>query len=105
MDGNKMLPEELVIALRRMAAETGSLPCLGCGHEHSCGAHGCAILKAAANVIEAAVRDLTRLGDCEVCAYMKPCGVDTLPCLDCKTGESFVWRGMERSESRKTLPD
>ena len=54
MDGNKMLPEELVIALRRMAAETGGLPCLGCGYEHGCGVHGCVILKTAAEMLEEA---------------------------------------------------
>ena len=32
--------------------ETGSLSCLGCGHEHSCNVHGCAILREAADLIE-----------------------------------------------------
>ena len=35
-----------------MAINTGSLACLGCGHEHSCGIHGCAIMRAAADRIE-----------------------------------------------------
>lgn len=39
--------EELLRALRRMAPETGSLHCLGCGHEHSCSVHGCAVVNAA----------------------------------------------------------
>ena len=39
--------EELLRALRRMAPETGSLHCLGCGHEHSCSTHGCAVVNAA----------------------------------------------------------
>lgn len=43
---------ELVLALRRMAPETGSLNCLGCGYEHSCSIYGCAVLNAAAAVIE-----------------------------------------------------
>lgn len=36
---------ELIAALRRLKVETGSLVCLGCGYEHNCGIHGCAILK------------------------------------------------------------
>lgn len=38
---------ELFHALERLKVETGSLACLGCGHEHSCSVHGCAILRAA----------------------------------------------------------
>ena len=38
---------ELIRALGRLKVETGSLACLGCGHEHSCSVHGCAILRAA----------------------------------------------------------
>ena len=38
---------ELIRALGRLKVETGSLACLGCGHEHSCGVHGCAVLRAA----------------------------------------------------------
>ena len=43
---------EIIWQLRRMAVETGSLNCLDCGHEHSCGVHGCAVLMAAANALE-----------------------------------------------------
>lgn len=39
-----MKREELIKELRRLKVETGSLACLGCGHEHSCGVHGCAII-------------------------------------------------------------
>ena len=38
---------ELLRALERLKVETGSLACLGCGHEHSCGVHGCAVIRAA----------------------------------------------------------
>lgn len=34
---------ELLKALKRLKVETGSLVCLGCGHEHNCSVHGCAI--------------------------------------------------------------
>lgn len=40
-----MTNAELAAALRRIALETGSLVCLGCGHEHDCGIHGCALLR------------------------------------------------------------
>lgn len=45
--------KELLKQLCRMAAETGSLSCLGCGYERSCGIHGCQILKEAAEIISA----------------------------------------------------
>lgn len=47
-----MRPHEIMRALRRLRVETGSLACAGCGHEHNCGLHGCAIIRAAANLID-----------------------------------------------------
>lgn len=43
---------EIISALRRMKVDTGSLVCFGCGYEHNCGVHGCAILCEAADTIE-----------------------------------------------------
>lgn len=43
-----MTINELITALRRLKVETGSLACLGCGHEHNCDIHGCAIIREAA---------------------------------------------------------
>lgn len=43
-----MTINELITALRRLKVETGSLACLGCGHEHNCDIHGCAIIQEAA---------------------------------------------------------
>ena len=40
-----MRDEDLLVALRRLKVQTGSLVCLGCGREHDCGIHGCAILR------------------------------------------------------------
>lgn len=40
-----MRDEDLLAALRRLKVQTGSLVCLGCGREHDCGIHGCAILR------------------------------------------------------------
>lgn len=48
---DKMNKSELIEALRRLSVETGSLACCGCGYEHSCGVHGCAIIKEAAERI------------------------------------------------------
>lgn len=43
-----MTINELITALRRLKVETGSLACLGCGHEHNCDIYGCAIIREAA---------------------------------------------------------
>lgn len=39
-----MKRNDLIKALRRLKVETGSLACMGCGHEHGCSVHGCAII-------------------------------------------------------------
>lgn len=48
-----METNELITALRRMKVETGSLICFGCGHEHSCSTRGCALIREAADRIDA----------------------------------------------------
>lgn len=47
-----MTDQELIKALRSIKVETGILTCLGCGYEHNCGIHGCAIMRAAADRLE-----------------------------------------------------
>lgn len=47
MDYEKTLEE-----LKHMKVETGSFVCLGCGYEHNCSIHGCAILRDAVECIE-----------------------------------------------------
>ena len=47
-----MTNEEIVKWLRSKKVETGSLLCLGCGYEHNCGIHGCAVMRAAADAME-----------------------------------------------------
>lgn len=37
-----MKTDELITALEKLKVQTGSLACLGCGHEHNCGLYGCA---------------------------------------------------------------
>ena len=48
-----MTKHELIAALKRLKVETGSLVCFGCGYEHNCGIHGCAILRTAVDALEA----------------------------------------------------
>lgn len=55
-----MTDQELIRALNRLKVETGSLACLGCGREHNCGIHGCAIIREAAGRLTAALEDLER---------------------------------------------
>ena len=43
---------ELIKSLHRLKVETGSIACLGCGHEHNCGIHGCAIIREAAERLD-----------------------------------------------------
>lgn len=43
--------KELLAALRRLRVQTGSLACAGCGHEHNCGVHGCAIIREAVKAL------------------------------------------------------
>lgn len=44
--------KNLIDALRKLAVHTGSLVCLGCGYEHNCDIHGCAIVRAAREQLE-----------------------------------------------------
>ena len=47
-----MQTENIIKALRRMAVNTGTLNCLGCGFEHNCGIHGCRVLREAADKLD-----------------------------------------------------
>ena len=38
---------DLIKALGRLKVETGSIVCLGCGHEHNCSTQGCALIREA----------------------------------------------------------
>lgn len=51
--------ESLADALLRAKVQTGSLACLGCGYEHNCGIHGCALIGKAVEVLRA-VAELSR---------------------------------------------
>ena len=61
-----MSDRELIAALRRLKVETGSLVCVGCGYEHNCGIHGCAILRKTIAWLE---RKLAEGNACSVTEY------------------------------------
>lgn len=105
---------ELIRALRRIKVRTGSLVCLGCGYEHNCGVHGCAILREAGErlreqdeeLIQAqanaehykderdrAVGQLRKLADCSTCRKEVPEGTDGPECACCLRGEKWEWDG------------
>lgn len=56
-----METNEIVKALNRLKVETGSLVCLGCGHEHNCGVHGCAVLRETVGLLEKQERKIQTL--------------------------------------------
>ena len=106
--------EELIKVLNRLKVETGSLACLGCGHEHNCGVHGCAILREAIRALEdavgkvdaavrtakhykeqrdAAVKQLRKIADCSTCRKDRPEGVDGPECVACTRGQNWEWNG------------
>ena len=57
--------KELAAQLRRISVDTGGLVCLGCGYEHNCGIHGCALLRQAVETIERQATALEDLRDHE----------------------------------------
>ena len=80
--GDLSLPE-LLQAIRRLKVETGSFACLGCGYEHDCGIHGCAILRAVEWRLDSAdVAPVVRCRKCmhhvDSCGYLI-CGRATAP--------------------------
>lgn len=42
----------LLADLKRLKVEAGSLACMGCGREHNCGVHGCAVLREASEALQ-----------------------------------------------------
>lgn len=86
--------DTLIRALKRLSVETGSLACLGCGHENSCGVRGCALIREAVQQLGAMHRSLLGVGGCADCKHD---GTDPWenPCVSCgAAGESnWEWRG------------
>ena len=59
-EGTSVEVEKILKELRRLKVETGSLACLGCGHENSCSTKGCAVIRAAIEALEG----MQTTGDC-----------------------------------------
>lgn len=124
-----MTTNDLLEALARLRVETGSLACLGCGREHNCSTHGCAILRAAADLIERltaenakaeaernALLPYAKEYGCETCKNEKACFVqtregvtvscvkcpvpDTCPCSQCKDCGKWDWRGLPEAQEK-----
>lgn len=82
--------------LNEMAFNTGTLNCLGCGYEHGCGLHGCAVLKRAADIIRCVslnVMDdikLALLGNQEAARRLTDSGI-LLPCPGCGGEHNRCW--------------
>lgn len=113
-----MTTNDLLQALVRLRVETGSLACLGCGHEHNCSTHGCAILRAAADLIERLEKERNALIEaansrklCEICkndsyCFDARCTENTCddcyqyrvcPCSNCLSHPKFEWKGLENA--------
>lgn len=101
-----MTTENLIKHLNRLKVQTGSLACLDCKYEDTCGVHGCAIAREAAvrlslyeHALEQVAKErdtllvqLKRLGGCMGCTgHMNP---EARLCTDCdETFCAWQWNG------------
>lgn len=113
-----MTTDEILCALDTLAVQTGSLACLGCGHEHNCGIHGCAIIREAEETLrqlsaeKAALLEYAKTKrECEMCKHDGYCPVQNPTaddcrlrpeCPDCPCGkpngyDCWEWRGLPES--------
>ena len=123
-----METSEIIKALNRLKVETGSLVCLGCGHEHNCGVHGCAVLRETVGLLEKQKRQIQTLkaklsameqdlrravsgwDDCVLCAHFcndgkpvyRPDEEYLAYCEKCdRYGCCFAWRGIVGTKELK----
>ena len=113
-----MKDAELIRALKRMSIETGGIICLGCGQEHSCRVHGCAILKEAAKRILKAAGQPEKKAESEWILperELPPDGEEVLVLMESKKGirnidkgywaiDHFIHRGTARVIGWMALP-
>lgn len=59
-----MKTDELIKALGRLKVQTGSLACLGCKHEDTCGEHGCALIREAVTQLTSRTAGSTQRSAC-----------------------------------------
>lgn len=109
-----MTDQELIQAMNRLKVETGSLACMGCGQEHNCSIHGCAIIRGAADRLSSLVEELERVtrerdaavedlrvasieGDmeCNWCAGK----TDRTRCYNCSFANKWKWCGPKEAET------
>lgn len=102
-----MKTDELIKALERLKVQTGSLACFGCGHEHNCSVHGCALIREAVAQLygldhlekhvrqerNAAVKQLKRFATCDTCRNNPSDGGDEGRCTACTIGQGWKWNG------------
>ena len=82
-----MRRDGLLKALARLSVETGSLACLGCGHEHNCAIHGCAILRAARETILRPVSREQAKQEWPPCSQCKPLIDMGMECFSVRTDD------------------
>lgn len=64
------MTNDMLRQLKALAVEKCPEACLGCGYEHNCSVHGCAVINAALEMLEAGAdrpRVLTFDGENSVC--------------------------------------
>lgn len=108
-----MTINELITALQRLEAESKIIVCLGCGHEHNCGIHGCAIIREAVEKLDdfnAVFNEDTIVRLAGRCLKVEPCRLRELAeadkdgrlvVLPCKPGDTVYmisWRLNGRHE-------
>lgn len=108
-----MKTDEFIKALERLKVQTGSLACFGCGHEHNCGVHGCALLREAVAQLygldhlaehvrqerDAAVKQLRQSATCETCINNPLDGGDEGRCTACTIGQKWEWNGGKHNDN------
>nr|DAT60205.1 MAG TPA: hypothetical protein [Caudoviricetes sp.] len=90
-----MNDKELLAALGRLKVETGSLACMECGYERSCGVHGCAVLRAA----EERLRELLRPSS----SASAPAGAEKQTAQDMVTAAAALRAYLENREMPATV--
>ena len=109
-----MTDEQILQAMKCLRVQTGSLACMGCGHEHDCGVHGCAIMRQAADLIERLEKEKAALLECvkwrcDLCKNFSGSGMRKrcwatwecpqcnieCSCRGCHAGSKWEWKGLE----------
>ena len=90
-----MRDEDLLAVLGRLKVETGSLACMGCGHEQNCGVRGCAVIRAA----EERLRELLRPSS----SASAPAGAEKQTAQDMVTAAAVLRDYLENREMPATV--